>query len=124
MDNLAWTDGFDTRFGMVYVDFERLKSRSARTLSEPGDYPYAMRDVAIHGLDGNPLCFGMESKPPQTSQCRRGRRLFRRVWMGRTPSARASAHRAGRPLAHSFCEILHERLFSALRHPLTAAGPE
>jgi len=39
-----------------------LKSRGAKTLNEPKDYPYGMRDFGVHDLDGNHLCFGMESK--------------------------------------------------------------
>ena len=42
--------------------YEELKSRGARTLNEPRDYPYGMRDFDISDLDGNQLCFGMESK--------------------------------------------------------------
>jgi len=42
--------------------FQELKSRGARILSEPKDYPYGMRDFDINDLDGNQLCFGMESK--------------------------------------------------------------
>jgi len=42
--------------------YQELKSRGARTLNEPKDYPYGMRDFDIHDLDGNQLCFGMESK--------------------------------------------------------------
>jgi len=34
--------------------YRELKSRGARTLNEPKDY--------VHDLDGNHLCFGMESK--------------------------------------------------------------
>ena len=41
--------------------YEELKSRGARTLNEPKDYPYGMRDFDIHDLDGNQLCFGTES---------------------------------------------------------------
>ena len=41
--------------------YEELKSRGARTLNEPKDYPYGMRDFDIHDVDGNQLCFGMES---------------------------------------------------------------
>ena len=26
------------------------------------DYPYGMRDFDVIDIDGNPLCFGMESK--------------------------------------------------------------
>jgi uncharacterized glyoxalase superfamily protein PhnB len=44
--------------------YQELKSRGARTLSEPKDYPYGMRDFDIHDLDDNQLCFGMESKQP------------------------------------------------------------
>jgi uncharacterized glyoxalase superfamily protein PhnB len=43
--------------------YEELKSRGARTVNEPRDYPYGMRDFNVHDLDGNQLCFGMESKP-------------------------------------------------------------
>ncbi|SRR6266550_1412473 len=42
--------------------YQELKSRGARTLNEPKDYPYGMRDFDVHDLDGNHLCFGMESK--------------------------------------------------------------
>jgi uncharacterized glyoxalase superfamily protein PhnB len=44
--------------------YQELKSRGARTLNEPKDYPYGMRDFDVHDLDGNHLCFGMESKKP------------------------------------------------------------
>ena len=43
--------------------FQELKSRGARALSEPRDYAYGMRDFDVNDLDGNQLCFGMESKP-------------------------------------------------------------
>ena len=42
--------------------YQELKSRGARVLNEPKDYPYGMRDFDINDLDGNQLCFGMESK--------------------------------------------------------------
>jgi uncharacterized glyoxalase superfamily protein PhnB len=48
--------------------YQELKSRGARTLNEPKDYPYGMRDFDIHDLDGNQLCFGMESKQPPPTQ--------------------------------------------------------
>ena len=41
---------------------QELRSRGARTLNEPKDYPYGMRDFTITDLDGNQLDFGMESK--------------------------------------------------------------
>ena len=41
--------------------YEELKSRGARTLNEPKDYPYGMRGFDVTDLDGNHLCFGMES---------------------------------------------------------------
>ena len=41
--------------------YQELKSRGARTLNEPRDYPYGMRDFNVQDLDGNDLCFGMES---------------------------------------------------------------
>jgi uncharacterized glyoxalase superfamily protein PhnB len=44
--------------------YQELKSRGARTLNEPKDYPYGMRDFNVADLDGNDLCFGMESKTP------------------------------------------------------------
>ena len=46
----------------VDEQYQELKSRGARTLNEPKDYPYGMRDFDINDLDGNQLCFGMESK--------------------------------------------------------------
>ena len=42
--------------------YHELKARGAGTLNEPKDYPYGMRDFDINDLDGNQLCFGMESK--------------------------------------------------------------
>ena len=42
--------------------YSELQSKGARTLKEPKDYSYGMRDFDIHDLDGNQLCFGMESK--------------------------------------------------------------
>jgi hypothetical protein len=42
--------------------YEELKSRGARTLNQPADYPYGMRDLEVSDLDGNQLSFGMESK--------------------------------------------------------------
>jgi len=47
--------------------YQELQSRGARTLNEPKDYPYGMRDFNINDIDGNQLCFGMESKLQQTS---------------------------------------------------------
>ena len=41
--------------------YQELKARGARLLSEPKDYPYGMRDFDANDLDGNQLCFGMES---------------------------------------------------------------
>jgi len=40
-----------------------LTSRGARALNELKDYPYGMRDFDVNDLDGNQLCFGMESQP-------------------------------------------------------------
>jgi uncharacterized glyoxalase superfamily protein PhnB len=48
--------------------YQELKSRGARTLSEPKDYPYGMRDFGLHDLDDNQLCFGMESKQQRTAK--------------------------------------------------------
>jgi uncharacterized glyoxalase superfamily protein PhnB len=42
--------------------YAELRSRAARTLNEPKDYPYGMRAFDVADLDGNHLCFGMESK--------------------------------------------------------------
>ena len=48
--------------------YGELKSRGARTLNEPKDYAYGMRDFDVLDLDGNQLSFGQESKaPPATS---------------------------------------------------------
>jgi uncharacterized glyoxalase superfamily protein PhnB len=44
--------------------YQELKSRGARVLNEPKDYSYGMRDFDVNDLDGNHLCFGMESKQP------------------------------------------------------------
>ena len=68
--------GFHTEFTYVNVFvtdvdalYEELKSRGARTLNEPKDYPYGMRDFDIHDLDGNQLCFRIEStQQPATSR--------------------------------------------------------
>lgn len=46
--------------------YQELKSRGARTLHEPKEYAYGMRDFDINDIDGNQLCFGMESKQQQT----------------------------------------------------------
>jgi catechol 2,3-dioxygenase-like lactoylglutathione lyase family enzyme len=43
----------------LYAEF---KARGARLLSEPRDYPYGMRDFNVADLDGNELCFGMETQ--------------------------------------------------------------
>jgi uncharacterized glyoxalase superfamily protein PhnB len=42
--------------------YQEFKSRGARILSDPKDYPYGMRDFNVNDLDGNQLCFGTESK--------------------------------------------------------------
>jgi uncharacterized glyoxalase superfamily protein PhnB len=46
--------------------YEELKARGARTLNEPKDYAYGMRDFEINDIDGNQLCFGSESKQQAT----------------------------------------------------------
>jgi predicted enzyme related to lactoylglutathione lyase len=38
-----------------------LRSRGAKIVNGPRDYPYGMRDFDVEDLDGNSLCFGMES---------------------------------------------------------------
>ena len=38
--------------------YEELRSRGARTLEEPADRPYGMRDFDVNDLDGNQLSFG------------------------------------------------------------------
>ena len=48
--------------------YQELKSRGAKTLNEPKDYAYGMRDFDMNDLDGNHLCFGMESKPQPPTQ--------------------------------------------------------
>ena len=48
--------------------YQELKARGASTLNEPRDYPYGMRDFDINDLDGNHLCFGMESKEQPPTQ--------------------------------------------------------
>ena len=48
--------------------YQELKSRGAKTLNEPKDYAYGMRDFDINDLDGNHLCFGMESKQQPATQ--------------------------------------------------------
>lgn len=47
--------------------YRELTSRGARTLHEPRDYAYGMRDFDLTDLDGNQLCFGMESRPASPS---------------------------------------------------------
>jgi uncharacterized glyoxalase superfamily protein PhnB len=44
--------------------YAELKGRGARTLNEPKNYPYGMRDFDVEDLDGNHLCFGMEAPAP------------------------------------------------------------
>ena len=48
--------------------YQELKWRGATTLNEPKDYAYGMRDFDINDLDGNHLCFGMESKQQPPTQ--------------------------------------------------------
>jgi uncharacterized glyoxalase superfamily protein PhnB len=48
--------------------YQELKTRGAKLLNEPNDYAYGMRDFDVNDLDGNQLCFGMESKQPPTKQ--------------------------------------------------------
>jgi catechol 2,3-dioxygenase-like lactoylglutathione lyase family enzyme len=48
--------------------YQELRSRGAQTLNEPKDYAYGMRDFDINDLDGNHLCFGMESKQQPATQ--------------------------------------------------------
>ena len=55
--------------GSVYIfvhDVDALHieftTRGARIVGPPKDYPYGMRDFNVRDLDGNDLCFGMESK--------------------------------------------------------------
>jgi uncharacterized glyoxalase superfamily protein PhnB len=38
--------------------YQELKSKGARTMEEPADRPYGMRDFNIIDPDGNQLCFG------------------------------------------------------------------
>ena len=49
--------------------YQELKSRGAQTLNEPKNYPYGMQDFDVNDLDGNQLCFGMESKQRPTMPC-------------------------------------------------------
>jgi uncharacterized glyoxalase superfamily protein PhnB len=42
--------------------YQELRTRGARPLSEPRDYPWGMRHFSIYDLDSNYLCFGMESR--------------------------------------------------------------
>lgn len=42
--------------------YEELKGRGAKLLNAPKDYAYGMRDFNVADLDGNELCFGMQSK--------------------------------------------------------------
>jgi uncharacterized glyoxalase superfamily protein PhnB len=42
--------------------YEELKTKGAKILKPPQDYPYGMRDFDVDDLDGNHLSFGMESK--------------------------------------------------------------
>jgi len=38
--------------------YQELKSKGARTMEEPADRPYGVRDFDIVDLDGNQLSFG------------------------------------------------------------------
>ena len=42
--------------------FAEITGRGARTLNEPRDYPYGMRDFNLEDPDGNILTFGCEVK--------------------------------------------------------------
>ena len=46
----------------VDARYEELKGRGAQLLNAPKDYAYGMRDFNVADLDGNELCFGMESR--------------------------------------------------------------
>ena len=74
-DVLGFQTGFTYGQPVFYAGVERdgvmihLQAAS-ETKRQPGhgavnvfvkDYPYGMRDFDIHDLDGNQLCFGMES---------------------------------------------------------------
>ena len=43
--------------------YQELKSRGARILTEPKDYPYGMRNFHVADLDDNLLCFGHGLNP-------------------------------------------------------------
>lgn len=38
--------------------YQELKSKGAKILTEPKDYPYGMRNFHVADLDDNQLCFG------------------------------------------------------------------
>jgi hypothetical protein len=42
--------------------YDELRRRGAKLLNAPRDYDYGMRDFNVADIDGNELCFGMESK--------------------------------------------------------------
>jgi len=46
--------------------YRELRGNGAQVLNEPADRPYGMRDFTVRDVDGNQLCFGMESptSPP------------------------------------------------------------
>jgi uncharacterized glyoxalase superfamily protein PhnB len=48
--------------GDVDALFRDLSARGARIEKGPQDFPYGMRDFNVADLDGNDLCFGVESK--------------------------------------------------------------
>ena len=49
--------------------YRELREQGARTLNEPKDYPYGMRDFDVEDLDGNHLCFGMGSTQQTEGAC-------------------------------------------------------
>src|SRR5262245_38815342 len=84
-------NGFVTDVDALY---QELKSRGARVLNEPKDYPYGMRDFDVNDLDGNQLCFGWSRSDLIWFQPKSGKHLNRstcsivRLRLNQSPSLR------------------------------------